>query len=236
MSENDNYLKRKRTSKFIQEGRDIKCKYCDKTYLSAIARNNHIKTKHSDFINYPCRGRGRPRKDDKDVDSYYSYLSTFNNFFNNEERKRRTEESFDYFTSLKLTVSNLYKNFNSILTSINSEVDFSITLGKENSTDSHLLHYLEYTSSLTNEKYFSFISKFVLLLREYINIQNGTAFTQSNLSSNFIPEIVNEFLTDFIEENKMFDMDLNSLLDIIQHFCYWLYRNEYTTTKVALIS
>lgn len=59
----------KRRSKNDNEGRDHKCKYCDKTYLSYPALYTHTKQKHSTGPNgehrsppTSGRGRGRPRK------------------------------------------------------------------------------------------------------------------------------------------------------------------------------
>lgn len=59
----------KRRSKNDNQGRDFKCKYCEKTYLSYPALYTHMKQKHSkgpdgEVRNPPTsgRGRGRPRK------------------------------------------------------------------------------------------------------------------------------------------------------------------------------
>ena len=61
--------KSKRRSKNDVDGRDFKCKYCDKTYLSYPALYTHMKQKHSkgpdgEIRTPPTsgRGRGRPRK------------------------------------------------------------------------------------------------------------------------------------------------------------------------------
>jgi hypothetical protein len=67
--EDGNRLGGKRRSKNDNAGRDFKCKYCDKTYLSYPALYTHMKQKHSkgpdgELRNPPTsgRGRGRPRK------------------------------------------------------------------------------------------------------------------------------------------------------------------------------
>ena len=61
--------KGKRRSKNDVEGRDFKCNYCVKTYLSYPALYTHIKQKHSKGPDGEARapptsgrGRGRPRK------------------------------------------------------------------------------------------------------------------------------------------------------------------------------
>lgn len=68
-SGSDDKNKNKRRSKNDVDGRDHKCKYCDKTYLSYPALYTHMKQKHSkgpdgEMRTPPTsgRGRGRPRK------------------------------------------------------------------------------------------------------------------------------------------------------------------------------
>lgn len=73
--ENDGGGKGKRRSKNDVDGRDFKCSYCPKTYLSYPALYTHIKQKHSKGpdgeVRAPPtsgRGRGRPRKNVSDGD------------------------------------------------------------------------------------------------------------------------------------------------------------------------
>ena len=61
--------KQKRRSKNDVQGRDHKCTFCDKTYLSYPALYTHMKNKHAKgpdgqpLINFNSgRGRGRPKK------------------------------------------------------------------------------------------------------------------------------------------------------------------------------
>merc|ERR1712226_1111117 len=75
--------KGKRRSKNDVEGRDFKCNYCTKTYLSYPALYTHIKQKHSKGPDgeqrappTSGRGRGRPRKNpyhrtDPQKDAYF---------------------------------------------------------------------------------------------------------------------------------------------------------------------
>ena len=94
----------------------------------------------------------------------------------------------------------------------------------------------------TNKNYYMFLTKFVILFRECINIfrQNTDAnstleFTQNN-SSDTVPDLCNEFITDFMENNDNFGLDTTELIEIIQHFCNWLYENKYTTSRLTLLS
>lgn len=67
--DNDDKKKQKRRSKNDVQGRDHRCNYCDKTYLSYPALYTHMKNKHAKgpdgqpLININSgRGRGRPKK------------------------------------------------------------------------------------------------------------------------------------------------------------------------------
>ena len=83
-SDNEAGGKGKRRSKNDVEGRDFKCNFCPKTYLSYPALYTHIKQKHSKGpdgeIRAPPtsgRGRGRPRKNvSKNLRAIYCSLLT----------------------------------------------------------------------------------------------------------------------------------------------------------------
>jgi hypothetical protein len=93
----------------------------------------------------------------------------------------------------------------------------------------------------SNKNYFLFLTKFVILFRECINIfrQNqqdpNLEFTQSN-SADTVPDLCNEFITDFMENNDNFGLDTTEVIEIIQHFCNWLYENKFTTSRLTLLS
>ena len=50
----------------------------------------------------------------------------------------------------------------------------------------------------------------------------------------------NEFYGEFLEPNNFFGIedsdDQNEIIDIIQHFCIWLFKNDYTKSKLSLAS
>ena len=79
--------KQKRRSKNDVQGRDHRCNYCDKTYLSYPALYTHMKNKHAKgpdgqpLININSgRGRGRPKKNASGV--RFSHVEpTSDNFF-----------------------------------------------------------------------------------------------------------------------------------------------------------
>jgi len=102
-----------------------------------------------------------------------------------------------------------------------------------------------------NKEYFEFITKFVVLFRECINkikyensinnnnngfgINDAEEFSVNN-NADTVPDICNEFITDFMESHDYFGLDTMELIEIIQHLCNWLYENKYTTSKLSLVS
>ena len=106
--------------------------------------------------------------------------------------------------------------------------------------------YLKELSKKTNKDYFWFVVKFVVLFREGINIQkkdmvtsdiiNGdkTEFTQI-YNAEEIPEVCNDFFLDFMEPKKFFGLNKEELIELIQHFCFWLYTNMYCPAHLTLL-
>ena len=106
--------------------------------------------------------------------------------------------------------------------------------------------YLREFSKKTNKDYFWFMVKFVVLFRESINIQkknlvtediiteNKTQFTQL-FSAEEIPELCNDFFLDFMEPHQFFGLNTDELIELIQHFCFWLYTNQYSMSHLTLL-
>ena len=63
---------------------------------------------------------------------------------------------------------------------------------------------------------------------EYSSVYNGE----------IIPELCNEFYTNFLDGNNFFgiieEKDRVEIIEIIQHFCTWLYKEKYTKSKLSL--
>jgi hypothetical protein len=91
----------------------------------------------------------------------------------------------------------------------------------------------------TNMEYFLFVTKFVILFRECINkyraLENGDEYMKVSTAET-VPDLCNEFITEFMEGNDYFGLDTNELIEIIQQFCHWLYENKYTTSRLTLVS
>ena len=107
--------------------------------------------------------------------------------------------------------------------------------------------YLKEASQKTNKDYFWFMTKFIVLFREFINLsksdyikdeknenENKKEYTQL-FSAEGIPEICNDFFLDFMEPKEYFGLNNNELIQLTQHFCFWLYSNKYSHSYLTLI-
>lgn len=99
--------------------------------------------------------------------------------------------------------------------------------------------YLKEVSKKTNKDYFWFINKFIVLFREFINIsknedEKNKEYTQA-FGAEGIPEICNDFFLDFMEPKEFFGLNNNELIQLTQHFCFWLYTNKYSHSYLTLI-
>lgn len=110
--------------------------------------------------------------------------------------------------------------------------------------DDIICHYLDSFKNECNEIYFLFVVKFVLLFRECFNLSErnkkeayfNVEYT-SKESAELFPEQCNDFFSVFMENNEFFGFDEDEkteLIDIIQHFCFWLFSHKYTQSKLSL--
>jgi hypothetical protein len=134
---------------------------------------------------------------------------------------------------------------------------------KDRVVDDIMYEYLIEMKNKTNHHYFILMLKFIILLRECLNTfkaeeaersdknqeENGSIVPTNGLgkikeySSLFgadsIPDLANEFITEFMENNDYFGIhsedDRNELIELIQHFCNWLFKNDYTQSRLALM-
>ncbi len=50
------------------------------------------------------------------------------------------------------------------------------------------------------------------------------------------PEICNELVTVYIEDNKtVFSIDRTDCIDLTINFCHWLFENQFTCSKLTTI-
>ena len=105
--------------------------------------------------------------------------------------------------------------------------------------------YLKECSKKTNKEYFWFINKFIVLFREFINqdrkeivkeeykTEEKKEYTQLYCAEG-IPESCNDFFLDFMEPRDFFGLDNNELIELTQHFSFWLYSNKYSHSYLIL--
>jgi hypothetical protein len=97
--------------------------------------------------------------------------------------------------------------------------------------------YLSEFKEKTNEKYFKLLLKFVLLFKECYDVSKNKdlkdeekkIFTEI-LTPEGLPDLCNEFYGDFLDPNNFFDLndeEKNEIIEIIQHFCIWLFSLSY---------
>ena len=104
--------------------------------------------------------------------------------------------------------------------------------------------YLKEFYKLVNEKYFWFILKFLILFRECLNLSKKDTLIKIGESKDFcqlynaeiIPEMFNEFLLDFMEPYDYYGLNKDELIELIQHFCYWLNLKSFTQLQLSLIN
>ena len=129
-------------------------------------------------------------------------------------------------------------------------------LPRNKSCDNIFIEYLEFISNISNKEYFIFSFKFVVLFRECINKYKNvelvnrkcilneeipddvTEYTQK-YNADQVQDLSNEFITDFMENANFFglnsEIDKNEFIEIIQHFCYWLFKKSFTSSKLTLL-
>ena len=120
-------------------------------------------------------------------------------------------------------------------------LDETIIAKTDISCDDIFYLYLREVSKKTNKEYFHFLFKFVFLFRECINRlkkvdkpENEVDYTQT-ANAETVPDTCNEFITEFMDPNDYYGLDTSELIEAIQHFCYWLYVNHYTTSRLTLL-
>jgi hypothetical protein len=118
------------------------------------------------------------------------------------------------------------------------------TLDAENSKcDEIFCEYLTKMANFCNTAFFAKLLKFVTLFRECVNIINrektkseGHDFTEATNAED-VPDISNEFITEFLDpDTNTFDISKEEAIDMTQNFCHWLYENNFTCSKLSLIS
>jgi len=247
------------------EGRSFVCE-CGKSYLSQPALTNHKKTKHESEKQGEKRGRGRPKKSVVNSQDFIQKSEMkFKSFFEQENRLRKGNEAQDIslqvveqvFKDLVLQYkANFLKEYNSIddhplfrllKESISNPQSTPLKANPSETKkfDQVSIEYLRDVIKKTNEEYFIFAFKFVVLFRECINVlfnaenKSHKEYCEVN-GAEVAPDKCNEFITEFMEKNNYFGLSSEDLkyeiIEIIQQFCFWLFENGYTSSRLSLVS
>lgn len=242
--------RRQRRSKNVNDGRDHHCEVCGKNYLSRPALSQHIKTKHEDRISDFIKGRGRPKRSEGEGVKPKQTTSNVNviNYADDIKRKKHEDEDYNYLEAFKESIRELFLRFGSILNPQNKDVELNLllnlNLNDSKTTDGkysydHVIHeYLKDMSQKLSLSYFKFACKFNYLFRECFNLLKKTELNIDDYSStnspDDVPDKCNEFITEFMENNNYFELDSNEIIEIIQHFCLWLYEKGFTQSVLSL--
>ena len=254
------FIELHRRSRHVQEGRTFTCE-CGKAFLSSAALNSHIKTKHPEMLEgVPQRGRGRPRKyppkNNGDFESTkFDVFFTLNNR-GPEEGKfidiiQLVQEVFKFIyeapTSDKLFSKPKTYQENPILNNLANQSPPSVKIKSQKSCDEVFYEYLYTFQSKCNQKFLTLLVKFILLFRECYDINKNKDLKEEDkkpvtntLPPEGLPDLCNEFYGEFMEPNNFFGIysseERNEIIEIIQHFCIWLFKNEYSKSKLSLAS
>lgn len=128
--------------------------------------------------------------------------------------------------------------------------------------DDILFEYLYQVKNLTNQNYFKLVLKFIILYRECLNMVRspeneklegqerfdktahcslGALREYSNKhDASLLPDLANDFVTEFLEGNNYFgissETDGHEIIMLIQHFCHWLFKSGYTSSKLSFMN
>jgi len=239
--------------------------FCGKSYLSNAALQNHIKTKHPEILEgHEKKGRGRPRLEGHEKKGrgrprkYLPQSNTkdkYDTYFDSELRKEEEGKIIDNKHLVQEVYKFIYeskysdklfskpKNYkdDKILNDLFFEKKLDNKSKNEKTEEAIFYEYLMEFKDKTNEKYFSFMIKFIILLKEfyflhtYSKVDNNKPEENKSFLLKNLPDYCNEFYGEFLSKNDFFEINENGeIIEIIIHFFTWLFKNEYTKSKLSL--
>ena len=206
----------------------------------------------------PQRGRGRPRKYPPKTNEDFE-TTKFDIFFTFNDRGAEEGKEIDMNSVVDEVFKFIYQGPNSdklfskpnnykenpILNNLVNQSPISSLPKNQRCCDEVFYEYLFIFKNKANQKFFSLMLKFVLLFRECYDVsknkenkdENRKAITNT-LPPEGLPDLCNEFYGEFLEPNNFFGIydtqEKNEIIENIQHFCIWLFKNEYTKSKLSL--
>ena len=249
----DDKKRGKRRSKNDNTGRTYVCNICGKAYLSYPALYTHIKTKHNSVGGGSSRGRGRPKKDTGDINTMKILYNPCNfEYFKHPERIGETKNIQncieivfqELYSQIQSPKFKIYKKINEhpLLSKFYDSNSYNLpALDPENcKCDDVFFEYLVKVSKMCKDEYFYKILKFILLFREclnYINREKTGNSEYADISNpEDAPEISNEFVTEFMEDENQFNYNKEEVIDLTQNLCQYMYDNNFTCSKLSLIN
>ena len=132
-----------------------------------------------------------------------------------------------------------------ILNSLLTKAELDENKQKNEKTCNEVFYeYLKTFKDMINDKYFILMTKFVLLFRECFDLNKNKEKTEEErtnlvgtLTPEGLPDLCNEFYGVFLINNDFFgidEKDREEIIELIQHFCIWLFKKEYTKSKLSL--
>jgi hypothetical protein len=174
----------------------------------------------------------------------------FKHFFEVDPRRLVTNEQKNLMDLVGNSFEHLFTHYKDLFKTLKSFTEHNLYVkvkeregltedGEAKVADEIFAKYICEAFTQTNREYFLFITKFVILFRECINkyktVETGEEFAKVSPAET-VPDLCNEFITEFMEHNDYFGLDTNELIEIIQQFCNWLYESKFTTSRLTLVS
>ena len=173
-----------------------------------------------------------------DIESVEKY--SFYNLIEENWEKENPDFEKECYSGINLNL-NMSLNMNLVM-----KENFNINNNKIQSynLDNIFFFYLKEFYKYINDKYFWFMMKFVILFRECINKSKKDLIKLDNENKEYsqlynaevVPEMCNEFILDFMEPYEYYGMNKDEIIELIQHFCYWLGIKQYTQLQINLIN
>ena len=219
----------------IKRGRGRPRKYPPK------AVSDFENTKYSIFFTM----QNRKSEEGKNIDNEIQKIinTVFDDIFKGHykeklfSRPQKVEED-PLFNNLLNKKENLNENEN------NNNINNNNQEKKEKNCNEVFYEYLHIFKEKTNETYFKLLLKFILLFKECYDISKNKEQKPEEKKSvtdmitpENLPDLCNEFYGEFMEPNNFFDLaedEKDEVIEIIQHFCLWLFKNDYTKSKLSL--
>lgn len=192
---------------YDSEGKEIKNDLINLSFVKTVFNNLYIKYKKEIF-----------NKIDN-IEKYIFYILVIDNF----EKENPSLEKKSYFSMINCIKAD------SIL--------------DKPSIDEVLFLYIKFIYNKISNDYFSFVLKNLIIFREYINKVKSESINKNFINENkkeytqiydseIIPDLLNDFLMEFMESYNYFNFDKEEVIKLIEYFCFWLYLEGYTNSHI----